>query len=100
MFHIWSIEHTAWWRVGGFGYTTELVEAGHFSEAEARRIVTGANIVQVNECAIPVACATIRASYRCPRCGARSFNPHDIRERYCGACHVFEDECDRGKKSA
>ena len=30
------------------------------------------------------------AAYRCPRCAAVSFNPNDIRERYCGACHQFE----------
>lgn len=28
----------------------------------------------------------------CPRCGAESFNPNDIRERYCGRCHVFVDD--------
>jgi hypothetical protein len=92
MFHIWSIEHDAWWRVGGFGYTTELAEAGHFTGAEAQRIVTQANIVRVNECAIPVAYVKHRESYCCPRCGARSFNPNDIRERYCGACREFADE--------
>lgn len=26
-------------------------------------------------------------SITCPRCGAISFNPTDIREGYCGACH-------------
>lgn len=26
-------------------------------------------------------------SYVCPRCAARSFNPNDLREKYCGACH-------------
>jgi hypothetical protein len=28
-------------------------------------------------------------SFTCPRCGRTSYNPHDIRERYCGACHSF-----------
>src|SRR5258708_31588843 len=28
----------------------------------------------------------------CPRCGASSHNPHDIEERYCGACHTFVDQ--------
>lgn len=28
-------------------------------------------------------------SFTCPHCGAVSFNPNDIRERYCGACHAF-----------
>lgn len=25
------------------------------------------------------------------RCGMRSYNPNDIRERYCGHCHIFMD---------
>jgi ribosomal protein S27AE len=29
--------------------------------------------------------------YRCPRCGAISFNPHDREQKYCGRCHQFED---------
>jgi ribosomal protein S27AE len=39
-----------------------------------------------------VAWATARAGYTCPRCGAVSYNPHDIDQRYCGACHRFEDD--------
>lgn len=30
-------------------------------------------------------------SYLCPVCGRRSYNPHDAENRYCGACHAFED---------
>ena len=26
-------------------------------------------------------------SFECPRCGAVSHHPDDIREGYCGACH-------------
>jgi predicted RNA-binding Zn-ribbon protein involved in translation (DUF1610 family) len=26
-------------------------------------------------------------AFTCPRCGSRSYNPNDIREGYCGACH-------------
>lgn len=25
----------------------------------------------------------------CPKCGWATYNPNDIRERYCGHCHVF-----------
>jgi len=33
----------------------------------------------------------------CPRCGWRSYNPHDIAERYCGHCREFHDALmDRG----
>jgi hypothetical protein len=31
-------------------------------------------------------------SFTCPRCGAVSYNANDIRERYCGRCHVFVDD--------
>lgn len=31
-------------------------------------------------------------SFTCPRCGAVSYNPHDISYRYCGRCHVFVDD--------
>lgn len=26
-------------------------------------------------------------SITCPRCGMTSYNPNDIREKYCGNCH-------------
>lgn len=32
---IWSHQKNAWWRPGGRGYTTNLLEAGRFTEAEA-----------------------------------------------------------------
>jgi ribosomal protein S27AE len=30
-------------------------------------------------------------SFTCQRCGAKSYNPNDIRERYCGRCHRWAD---------
>jgi hypothetical protein len=30
-------------------------------------------------------------SITCLICGATSFNPSDVREKYCGACHVFHE---------
>jgi hypothetical protein len=27
--------------------------------------------------------------FTCPRCDAKSWNPNDIRELYCGRCHLF-----------
>ena len=33
--------------------------------------------------------AARKPHFRCPQCGAISFNPHDISERYCGRCHLF-----------
>lgn len=31
------------------------------------------------------------ASITCPRCGAVSYNPNDIVQRYCGRCHQFHE---------
>lgn len=31
-------------------------------------------------------------SYTCPTCGRTSQNPHDEANKYCGHCHVFEDD--------
>jgi hypothetical protein len=31
-------------------------------------------------------------AYVCPRCGFKSYNPNDRRERYCIRCHQFEDD--------
>lgn len=28
---------------------------------------------------------------RCHACRRVSFNPHDVRERFCGHCHVFHE---------
>jgi hypothetical protein len=28
----------------------------------------------------------------CPRCGMTSWNPNDVRERYCGNCHAYHDD--------
>lgn len=31
-------------------------------------------------------------SFTCPRCGAASRHPGDVKHRYCGRCHLFADE--------
>jgi hypothetical protein len=41
---IWSVEHRAWWRSRGFGFTTAAHKAGYYSEEEAREIVDRANV--------------------------------------------------------
>jgi len=35
---IWSNEHRAWWRPGGYGYTAVLLEAGRYSREKALHI--------------------------------------------------------------
>lgn len=36
--------------------------------------------------------ASLPASFTCPKCGAVSYNPNDVREKYCGACQKFSNE--------
>lgn len=91
---IWSYEHDAWWRPGGFGYTRALAEAGVYSGADVDRIIRQANVVTVNEVAVLKGAAdrfTPYPSIACPFCRRRSFNLDDIAQRYCGACHRFHD---------
>jgi hypothetical protein len=57
-FLIWSIEHTAWWRPGKWGYTDQLSEAGVYDDEDARAIVANANRVHFNEALIPVESTT------------------------------------------
>lgn len=46
--------------------------------------------------AAPVADAAGQSSITCPRCGATSYNPNDVRYGYCGRCHAYTGEkvCD------
>jgi ribosomal protein S27AE len=32
-----------------------------------------------------------RGAIACPRCGAVSYSPRDVAERYCGRCHQFHE---------
>lgn len=34
----------------------------------------------------------VLTSITCPRCGRRSYNRNDVRERYCGFCHAFHED--------
>jgi len=36
-------------------------------------------------------------SITCPRCGLTSYNGNDIRERYCGNCHMWHDQMEGGQ---
>jgi hypothetical protein len=42
MYLIWSNEHGGWWMHGGYGYSTGLRGAGHFSREEAMKICRNA----------------------------------------------------------
>lgn len=31
-------------------------------------------------------------TYTCPNCGWTSYNLVDVAEKYCGRCHIFQDD--------
>ena len=53
MYLIYSYEHRAWWLPTRRGYTGYLADAGRFTPEEAYDIVKNANIVRIEELAIP-----------------------------------------------
>lgn len=56
-YRIWSIEHNAWWKPEGDGYTPYADEAGIYDEAGAFQIVQMANMPGLNipmEALVPV----------------------------------------------
>lgn len=36
----------------------------------------------------------------CPRCGMTSYNPGDIKNKYCGNCHLFHDQIEEENETA
>ena len=54
-YHIWSLEHQAWWKQASRGYTRQIEEAGIFGPSMAHTIVQDANAYgKINECMVPV----------------------------------------------
>lgn len=48
---------------------------------------------------VTIAAVTARLGIRCLACGAVSWNPHDVEQRYCGACHrVLDDDVAGGAR--
>jgi hypothetical protein len=45
---IWSIEHGAWWKANGMGYTQSRSEAGRYQLGEAEQICADANCYRRN----------------------------------------------------
>lgn len=54
LYLVWSLEHRAWWRRHGRGYTPVLDEAGRFTRDEAATICEHANIVAIEELMTPI----------------------------------------------
>ena len=49
---IWSFERGAWWKPASRGYTQDKNEAGRYSFDKAKRIVTDANVCNLEEAMI------------------------------------------------
>lgn len=62
------------------GYVAQLVVPRDMTRGEADRLCQYVQSLAIGE-PLP--------SFRCPRCGAQSFNPKDVAAGYCGACHDF-----------
>ena len=100
---IWSIEHKAWWRAEWLGYAETLGDAGLYDESAARKVLERANVVKVNEVAIPVRglglcylvkprVGPISGSITCLSCYRTSYLPGDVENRYCGYCKTFHED--------
>ena len=51
---IWCVERSQWWKPNGCGYTSDINEAGRYSELRAYRILKQANIHKQEEVAVKV----------------------------------------------
>lgn len=58
------------------------------TDTEGNAFLSGASIQSLMESRQAKGAAT----FTCPKCGAVSYNPNDIREGYCGRCHEFTGE--------
>ncbi len=48
MYRIWSVEHSAWWKGGKFGYTSHINQSGTYSLYEANAICCDGNKHNIN----------------------------------------------------
>lgn len=54
LYYIWSYEHNAWWKPDRRGYVVDLKGAGKYTKQEAKEILDGANLVDINETAVKI----------------------------------------------
>jgi hypothetical protein len=59
---VWSFEHNAWWSPARRGYTPDVDRAGRYTRADAEAIEQQANVVHINEWALPLARARLLAT--------------------------------------
>lgn len=57
---IWSLRHHGWWRPARAGYTTYLVEAGRFTQADVEALVD-----PLTDQALPLHLVADRAAHAC-----------------------------------
>jgi hypothetical protein len=79
------------------GYSTRPESAlpwEHVPERNKRLMIEVANSIMAKW--FPEHRAVVEASFVCPRCGARSYNPHDIEHGYCGECHWWTGDVQLG----
>lgn len=76
-----SVEY---WEPGPDGYWVAVagVGGGEYKDLQNLKIVSIAPLYETGH-------INGQAYIRCLTCNAVSFNPHDIREKYCGQCHCF-----------
>lgn len=46
-YHVWSLEHAAWWKPNSMGYTHKIEEAGKYYLEEAESICASANLFNI-----------------------------------------------------
>jgi ribosomal protein S27AE len=61
--------------------TTEVAELGRAVADYAPSLAPGV-VLELSDEGLRIELGRI-----CPRCGRTSYNPNDVREGYCGACH-------------
>ena len=43
---IWNLERGQWWKPAEHGYTSDIKQAGLYSESDAIRIIRNANVIR------------------------------------------------------
>lgn len=81
---LWSNKHSAWWRPGDFGYTSNIDEAGSYSEADAvARVVRSSHCGDRTQVTLMVAAP---ANWEPPARGCPAHGVHPHGGRVCLDC--------------
>jgi hypothetical protein len=69
----------------------DLRRANEIAIGRPMRTLTGQVYTMLAIAQLDVVEVPAPLSFTCPFCRRTSYNPHDIAQRYCGACHRFVD---------